>query len=250
MDIIEISHLGKTFGDIKAVDDISFTVKKGEFIAFLGVNGAGKSTTISILCGKLHADCGFVRINGKTLEEDPEGVRRAIGVVFQESTLDRALSVIDNLKTRAALYGITGEEFKERFSQLDSLLTLHEFQNRAVGKLSGGQRRRADIARALIHDPDILILDEPTTGLDPQTRRRVWEIVNLLRLSRGITVFLTTHYMESGRRRSCRYYRWRKDPCKRYSALSQKCFCRGLHYHLWRRCDECRKIGLKMPATW
>lgn len=196
MDIIEISHLGKTFGDIKAVDDISFTVKKGEFIAFLGVNGAGKSTTISILCGKLHADCGFVRINGKTLEEDPEGVRRAIGVVFQESTLDRALSVIDNLKTRAALYGITGEEFKERFSQLDSLLALHEFQNRAVGKLSGGQRRRADIARALIHDPDILILDEPTTGLDPQTRRRVWEIVNLLRLSRGITVFLTTHYME------------------------------------------------------
>lgn len=249
MDIIEISHLEKTFGDIKAVDDLSFTVKKGEFIAFLGVNGAGKSTTISILCGKLHADCGFVRINGKTLEEDPEGVRRAIGVVFQESTLDRALSVIDNLKTRAAFYGITGEEFKERFSQLDSLLALHEFQNRAVGKLSGGQRRRTDIARALIHDPDILILDEPTTGLDPQTRRRVWEIVNLLRLSRGITVFLTTHYMEEAADADRVVIIDGGKILANDTPLSQKCFCRGLHYLLWRKCDECRKIGLKMPAT-
>lgn len=196
MDIIEISHLGKSFDNVKAVDDVSFTVRKGEFFAFLGVNGAGKSTTISVLCGKLRADRGFARINGKTVEEDPEGVCRAIGVVFQESALDRALSVKDNLKTRAALYGITGAKFEQRLAQLDSLLALREFQNRAVGKLSGGQRRRADIAHALLHDPEILILDEPTTGLDPQTRKRMWEMVNSLRLSRGITVFLTTHYME------------------------------------------------------
>ncbi len=196
MDIIEVEHLKKSFGSVKAVDDISFSVRKGEFFAFLGVNGAGKSTTISILCGKLSADEGQARINGKTALEDPEGVRREIGVVFQDSVLDRSLSVKDNLKIRAALYGIGGEAFKSRLEEIDSRLKLSEFWNRPVGKLSGGQRRRADVARALLHAPNILILDEPTTGLDPQTRKRVWDVVHALRKERGITVFLTTHYME------------------------------------------------------
>ncbi len=196
MNIIEVKGLKKYYGDVKAVDDITFSVAEGEFFAFLGVNGAGKSTTISVLCGKECADEGLAFIGGKTAAEDPMGVRCAIGVVFQDSVLDRALSVKDNLKMRAALYGITGERFTKKLEELTERLSLGEFLRRPIGKLSGGQRRRADIARALVHDPRILILDEPTTGLDPQTRKRVWEVVHALRKERGITVFLTTHYME------------------------------------------------------
>ncbi len=193
MNSIEIRHLKKYFGEVKAVDDISFSVGEGEFFAFLGVNGAGKSTTISVLCGKEQKTDGTVEIEGKPVDKD---TKRVLGVVFQDSVLDRAISVRENLACRAALYGITGMGFKNRLGELNELLSLDEILKRPVGKLSGGQRRRADIARALIHSPRILILDEPTTGLDPQTRMQVWEAVHMLRKTQHITVFLTTHYME------------------------------------------------------
>ncbi len=193
MKAIEVEHLKKYFGTVKAVDDITFSVEEGEFFAFLGVNGAGKSTTISVLCGKEEKTDGAVRIEGRPVDA---GTKRVIGVVFQDSVLDRSLTVEENLVCRAALYGIDGETFKRRLGELSRLLSLGELLRRPVGKLSGGQRRRADIARALVHSPRILILDEPTTGLDPQTRQQVWEVVHLLRKTQRITVFLTTHYME------------------------------------------------------
>lgn len=194
--IIEINNLCKSFGEVKAVQDISFRVKEGELFAFLGINGAGKSTTISIICGQLAKDQGNVVIDGEDLDKNVDKIKRDLGVVFQNSVLDKSLSVYDNLLTRGALYGITGKSFKTRLSELSELLELKELLKRPVGKLSGGQRRRIDIARALLHKPKILILDEPTTGLDPQTRRAVWSVVDKLRKEENITVFLTTHYME------------------------------------------------------
>lgn len=194
--IIEISGLNKSFGSLKAVSDLSFRVKEGELFAFLGLNGAGKSTTISIMCGQLSKDSGKIVINGTDLDSGTDKIKSAIGVVFQNSVLDKALSVYDNLASRAALYGITGKAFKQRLSELSEMLEFADLLKRPVGKLSGGQRRRIDIARALLHKPKILILDEPTTGLDPQTRRKVKEVTDKLRHEDGMTVFLTTHYME------------------------------------------------------
>lgn len=157
--IIEISHLSKSYGDIKAVNDLSFSVYHGELFAFLGVNGAGKSTTISIMCGQIKKDSGKIVICGKDTEKNFNSVSSDIGVVFQNSVLDKALSVKDNLRSRAALYGITGKEFNKRLDELSELLGFEDILNRTVGKLSGGQRRRIDIARALLHNPKILILD-------------------------------------------------------------------------------------------
>lgn len=194
--ILEIRKLSKSFGSVRAVDDLSFKVKKGELFAFLGVNGAGKSTTISIISGQLKKDSGSVIIDGENIESGIEKIASKLGVVFQSSVLDPALNVRDNLKSRAALYGITGSDFKKRLSELCDLLDFSDLLNRPLSKLSGGQRRRIDIARALLHDPEILILDEPTTGLDPQTRRLLWDVVQRLRKERGMTVLLTTHYME------------------------------------------------------
>lgn len=194
--LIEISHLVKSFGDVKAVQDLSFRVKSGELFAFLGINGAGKSTTINIMCGQLPKDGGKVLINGIDIDSDPNGIKRSLGVVFQNSVLDKDLSVQDNLQSRAALYGIKGKEFKQRLLELAELLEFKDLLKRTVGKLSGGQRRRIDIARALLHNPKILILDEPTTGLDPQTRSMLWRVIEELRKKDGMTVFLTTHYME------------------------------------------------------
>lgn len=194
--IIEIKNLHKSFGEVHAVNDLSFRVKQGELFAFLGVNGAGKSTTINILCGQLEKDAGEIIIDGKNVENQMELIRENLGVVFQNSVLDKQLSVYDNLKCRAALYGIYGQKFEQRFAELDALLGLKELAKRALGKLSGGQRRRVDIARAILHQPKILILDEPTTGLDPQTRQTVWDVVSSLRKNENMTVFLTTHYME------------------------------------------------------
>ena len=194
--IISIENLKKSFGEIKAVDNISFNVNKGELFAFLGVNGAGKSTTINILCGQLSKDEGKVIIDGISLDEDKSSLKRKIGVVFQESVLDGPLSVLDNLKSRGALYGLKGKVLDERINELAYLLNLNDLLKRQVNKLSGGQKRRVDIARALIHKPEIIILDEPTTGLDPQTRKNIWNVINNLRKTEGITVFLTTHYME------------------------------------------------------
>ena len=194
--LIEIEHLNKHFGSLHAVNDLSFRVKKGELFAFLGVNGAGKSTTINIMCGQLTKDSGSVRICGTDIDSEPDKIKRSLGVVFQNSVLDKDLSVRDNLESRAALYGISGKAFAEKLAGLSALLEFSDILRRPVGKLSGGQRRRIDIARALLHDPEILILDEPTTGLDPQTRALLWEVVERLRKENGLTVFLTTHYME------------------------------------------------------
>lgn len=194
--IIQIDNLSKSFGEVKAVQDLSFRVKKGELFAFLGINGAGKSTTINIMCGQLSKDSGNIRIDGHDLDKNISLIKNELGVVFQSSVLDSALSVYDNLESRAALYGIVGAKFKERLSELADLLDFNNLLKRPVGKLSGGQRRRIDIARALFHRPKILILDEPTTGLDPQTRKTLWNVISSLRKNENMTVFLTTHYME------------------------------------------------------
>ncbi len=196
MHSIDIQNLSKSFGEIKAVQNLSFQVRKGELFAFLGVNGAGKSTTISILCGSLAKDEGTVLVCGENIDTHMKSITNRLGVVFQNSVLDQALTVKDNLRSRAALYGINGKTFEERLTSLSQLLNFEDLLNRTVGKLSGGQRRRIDIARALIHNPEILILDEPTTGLDPQTRKHLWDVVETLRKEQNLTVLLTTHYME------------------------------------------------------
>lgn len=194
--IIEISGLKKSFGEVKAVDGLSFKVREGELFAFLGVNGAGKSTTINIICGQLSKDEGSVVIDSSDVDKACDEIKSKIGVVFQNSVLDKALTVRDNLESRGALYGIYGKAFEKRLRELAEMLDFSDLLKRNVGKLSGGQRRRIDIARALIHDPKILILDEPTTGLDPQTRRILWNVISNLRKNKNMTVFLTTHYME------------------------------------------------------
>lgn len=194
--IIEIKNLDKSFKEVHAVNDLSFNVKRGELFAFLGVNGAGKSTTISIMCGTLKKDNGSVVIDGYSADTDMKKITEEIGVVFQNSVLDGVLTVKDNLYSRASLYGITGKEAKAKIDELSKLLDFENLMNRTLCKLSGGQRRRIDVARALLHDPRILILDEPTTGLDPQTRKILWQVVEDYRKSKGMTVFLTTHYME------------------------------------------------------
>lgn len=194
--IIEIENLSKSFKDVKAVSDLSFSVKKGELFAFLGINGAGKSTTISIICNQLKKDSGKIVIDGVDIDKNSESINSKLGVVFQASVLDGFLNVYDNLKNRAALYGIYGKEFEKRLDELSDILNFKDLLKRSVKKLSGGQRRKIDIARALFHHPKILILDEPTTGLDPQTRKNIWNVINKLRKEEQITVLLTTHYME------------------------------------------------------
>ncbi len=194
--IIEINNLDKSFQDVHAVNDLSLRVKEGELFAFLGVNGAGKSTTISIMCGMLAKDGGKVFIDGKDVDKDMREITKELGVVFQNTVLDAKLSVKDNLTSRAALYGITGKEAKQRIAHLAELLEFKDILNRTFGKLSGGQKRRVDVARALLNNPKILILDEPTTGLDPEARKALWSVVTTLRKNQNMTVFLTTHYME------------------------------------------------------
>ena len=195
-EVLKITNVSKSFGKVKAVNNISFKVKKGEMFAYLGVNGAGKSTTISMICGTLKKDSGSILVCGEDINKDSKYIKNKIGVVFQNSVLDQTLSVYDNLKYRASLYDITGNEFKKRFEELSKMFELNEIQNQKVKTLSGGQRRRVDIARAIIHNPEFLILDEPTTGLDPNTRKKLWNIIRDLRKKNGMTVFLTTHYME------------------------------------------------------
>ena len=194
--IIEIKHLKKYFREVKAVDDLTFSVKKGELFSFLGVNGAGKSTTISMISGTLQKDSGEIVIAGRNIENAKKSILNDIGVVFQTSVLDNSLSVKDNLTTKAALYGLSKEATKKRIAELAKTLEFEDLLTRTVGKLSGGQKRRIDVARALINEPKILILDEPTTGLDPQTRKTLWKVIDDCRKNKGMTVFLTTHYME------------------------------------------------------
>lgn len=195
-DIIKINNLYKSFGDVKAVNGLNFKVMKGELFAFLGINGAGKSTTIGMICGNLNIDKGSINVCGYDVSTDIGKIKHLIGVVFQDTVLDKSLSVYDNLKYRAGLYGIVGNDFVNRFNELDKLFELKNIKNQQLGKLSGGQRRKVDIARSIIHKPEILILDEPTTGLDPGTRKKIWTIIEKLRKDYKMTIFLTTHYME------------------------------------------------------
>ena len=196
MEIIRVCNLVKCYKDRKAVDEISFTVKEGELFAFLGENGAGKSTTINILCTVLSKNSGSITIDGFDMDKDKEKIKEKIGIVFQGSVLDEILTVKENLMSRCAYYGLSKKEAIKRISELKELLSLSDIMKRKYSNLSGGQRRRVDIARALIHNPRILFLDEPTTGLDPKTRKMVWDIINDLRIKTKLTVFLTTHYME------------------------------------------------------
>lgn len=194
--IIEVKELVKDYKETRAVNKISFSVDQGSFFAFLGINGAGKSTTINILCTVLEKTSGTVKIGGYDLDKDKDKIRNMIGIVFQGSVLDKQLSIRENLESRASLYGMTKKDINKRVNELSRVLDLEDILKRPYGKLSGGQRRRVDIARALINKPEILFLDEPTTGLDPQTRAQVWRIIHNLRKETGLTVFLTTHYME------------------------------------------------------
>ncbi|WP_309128446.1 ABC transporter ATP-binding protein [Microbacterium sp.] len=195
-DVIDVVGLTKRYGSVAAVDDLSFTVAAGSVFAFLGTNGAGKSTTIGCLTTTTPFDHGTVLVAGEDVARFPRSVRRRIGVVFQESMMDAALTVRENLLTRARLYGMDASTSASRIDELSDLIDLPAFVDRRYGRLSGGQRRRADIARALVHEPSLLFLDEPTAGLDPASRAAVWSTIRLLRERRGLTVFLTTHYME------------------------------------------------------
>lgn len=194
--IIEIQDLKKNYGDVKAVDGISFEVREGSLFAFLGLNGAGKSTTINIICSILKKDSGKIIINDLDLDKHSNEIKHFIGVVFQNSTLDAVLSVKENLMIRGGFYGLRGKELKARLAELSELLDLEKILKKPVKNLSGGQKRRVDIARALLNYPKILILDEPTTGLDPKTRKKIWSLIDDLRKNKKMTVFLTTHYME------------------------------------------------------
>ena len=194
--IIKIENLEKSFGKTKAVRKINLEVYEGSLFAFLGINGAGKSTTISMMYGGLKIDSGSITICGQDVATHLDKIKNQIGVVFQDSVLDKTLTVYENLKFRAGFYGIFGQDFKARYQELEKLFDLAEIKNQKIQKLSGGQKRRVDIARAIIHQPKILILDEPTTGLDPGTRSKVWRIISKLREDLKMTIFLTTHYME------------------------------------------------------
>lgn len=194
--IIEVHNLKKSYGDVQAVKEISFQVAKGSLFAFLGINGAGKSTTIDMISTMLQPDSGEVKVAGHLLGKEDDAIRRQIGIVFQDSLLDPLLTVKENLMIRGSFYGMSRNEIKTAVNRVSETVGLNKFLNRPYGKLSGGQRRRADIARALINTPSILFLDEPTTGLDPQTRKSVWSTIQSLQRNSGMTVFLTTHYME------------------------------------------------------
>lgn len=193
---IRVEHLKKYYREVKAVDDISFSVAKGEFFGFLGVNGAGKSTTINMLCTLQEPTGGEAWVSGFKLGRENEEIKKHIGVVYQSNCLDKMLTVKENLLLRGSLYETDSRKLKKNLVHVTEILGLGDVLKRPFGKLSGGQKRRCEIARALMHTPDILFLDEPTTGLDPATRKSVWETVHMLQKEMRMTVFLTTHYME------------------------------------------------------
>lgn len=196
--VIDVQDLVKIYNTHQAVKGISFQVKRGSLFAFLGTNGAGKSTTIEILCTLLEKSAGTVKVNGVTLgtSKNNELIRKSIGIVFQESLLDAKLSVKENILHRGRLYGFSKKKLEENWHFVKQALHLEEIEQQRYETLSGGQKRRAEIARAIIHKPDILFLDEPTTGLDPQTRLFVWDTIKQLQKDLNMTIFLTTHYME------------------------------------------------------
>ncbi|MGN7188755.1 ABC transporter ATP-binding protein [Microbacterium testaceum] len=197
---IQVEHLRKSYGSFEAVRDLSFDVPTGSLFAFLGANGAGKSTTIGCITTALRPTSGRIRVHDRDVVDDPYGVRGVIGAVFQQSLLDPLLSVRENLATRAGFYGLRRREASARIGELAELIDLEDFLDRRYGVLSGGQKRRADIARAIIHRPRVVFLDEPTAGLDPQSREQIWSTLSELRAEHATTVFLTTHYMEETER--------------------------------------------------
>jgi len=194
--IIEVKDFSKKYGNFTAVDNISFSVEEGSIFAFLGPNGAGKSTTINTLCTIFEKTSGTLLIDGKDVSKQKDDVRKAIGVVFQDSTLDAKMTVEENLKMHCVFYGVKKQEVEERIKFVLNLVDLLEVRKKMVGALSGGMKRRVEIARGLIHYPKVLFLDEPTTGLDPQTRAHIWEYIVKLQKEKNITIFLTTHYMD------------------------------------------------------
>ena len=194
--IIEVRNFTKKYGDFTAVNDISFTVEEGTIFAFLGPNGAGKSTTINTLCTIFEKTSGTLLIDGKDVTTQKSEVRSTIGVVFQDSTLDSKMTIDENLKMHCVFYNIPKSEVEERIQFVLKLVDLLGERKKLVSALSGGMKRRVEIARGLIHYPKVLFLDEPTTGLDPQTRTHIWEYIRKLQKERNITIFLTTHYME------------------------------------------------------
>lgn len=196
INIIEIKNLCRQFDKFVAVNNISFTVKQGELFAFLGTNGAGKSTTISMICTLLPKTSGSIIVDGFDTDKEAAKVRSRLGVVFQTNVLDDLLTVGDNLNTRARFQGLCGDELQYRINELRDVFGLSDIWKRPFGKLSGGQKRKCEIARAILNKPEILILDEPTTGLDPQTRTAIWKLIRDMQTQQGMTVFLTTHYME------------------------------------------------------
>jgi|AntRauTorcE11897_2_1112592.scaffolds.fasta_scaffold00001_509 multidrug/hemolysin transport system ATP-binding protein len=196
MSAIEVKNLKKSYGDIKALKGVSFKIKKGAFSVILGKNGAGKSTLIEIITMLKNQDSGQVFINSKKAKQSEPSLRNSLGIVFQKSTLDNILTVKENLMLRSGLYNIGKQEFEKQINYLDQKLNFKSFYNQKVATLSGGQRRKVDILRALLHKPEILILDEPTTGLDAQSRKQIWSVIMELQKQEGITVILTTHYLE------------------------------------------------------
>jgi len=196
--ILSVKNLIKRYNSSErnAVDDISFDVYAGELFCLLGVNGAGKSTTINIICTLIEKTKGEITLDGLTLGKDDNAIRQSIGVVFQGNVLDNVLTAKENILSRAAFYGLDKAKAKERTKYLAEKLSMTSFLNQRYEKLSGGQRRKCDIARALLAEPKILFLDEPTTGLDPQSRIELWETIEDIRKTDKMTVFLTTHYME------------------------------------------------------
>ncbi|EDN9714000.1 ATP-binding cassette domain-containing protein [Listeria monocytogenes] len=198
--MIKLTNVVKKFGKVEAVKGINLEVEKGSLFAFLGENGAGKSTTLSMICTESEPTSGEIFIADEKLTfKNRKSFRQKLGVVFQENVLDDLLTVRENLYNRASLYGKTKAEITERLALVSSIMGIEDILNRRFEKLSGGQKRRAEIARAITHDPEILLLDEPTTGLDPKTRVSVWKIIDYLREELGMTVFLTTHYLEEAK---------------------------------------------------
>ncbi|EAG1284327.1 ABC transporter ATP-binding protein [Listeria monocytogenes] len=198
--MIKLTNVVKKFGKIEAAKGINLEVEKGSLFAFLGENGAGKSTTLSMICTESEPTSGEIYIDDEKLTfKNRKLFRQKLGVVFQENVLDDLLTVRENLYNRASLYGKTKAEITERLALVSSIMGIEDILNRRFEKLSGGQKRRAEIARAIMHDPEILLLDEPTTGLDPKTRVSVWKIIDYLREELGMTVFLTTHYLEEAK---------------------------------------------------
>ncbi|OFH60188.1 ABC transporter ATP-binding protein [Listeria monocytogenes] len=198
--MIKLTNVVKKFGKVEAVKGINLEVEKGSLFAFLGENGAGKSTTLSMICTESEPTSGEIFIADENLTfKNRKSFRQKLGVVFQENVLDDLLTVRENLYNRASLYGKTKAEIIERLALVSSIMGIEDILNRRFEKLSGGQKRRAEIARAIMHDPEILLLDEPTTGLDPKTRVSVWKIIDYLREELGMTVFLTTHYLEEAK---------------------------------------------------